>query len=136
MILIDAGPLVAAGDRDAKRHEECLQAIITARPPRYVPATVVAEVCHLLAREAGTEAEARFLDLLASGFLTPIEPTAGDYARAAQLVRQYADLPLGGVDASLVAMAERLGITEVITIDVRHFTVVRPSHVPAFRLSP
>ena len=46
------------------------------------------------------------------------------------------DLPLGTVDASVVAAAERLGITEVATVDHRHFSVVRPSHIDAFTLLP
>ncbi|MDI3421937.1 PIN domain-containing protein [Streptomyces luteolus] len=49
---------------------------------------------------------------------------------------KYADFPLGSVDASVVAVAERLGLTEVATLDHRHFSAVRPSHVPAFTLLP
>jgi len=127
--LIDAGPLVAAGDGSDYRRAECVRALAETRPPRYVPATIVAEVCHLLEDRAGSEAEACFLDMFASGYLRPVELTAADYLRTAELVRQYADLPLGGVDASLVALAERLGITELVTIDLRHFSIVRPRHV-------
>jgi len=54
----------------------------------------------------------------------------------AELVEQYADLPLGTVDASVVATAERFGRPEVATLDHRHFTVVRPKHVQAFTLLP
>lgn len=54
----------------------------------------------------------------------------------ADLVQQYADLRLGGTDASLVAIAERLGIERVATFDRRHFSVVRPSHVAALTLLP
>jgi predicted nucleic acid-binding protein len=49
---------------------------------------------------------------------------------------QYADLPLGVVDAAVVATAERLGVTEVATLDRRHFTVVRPRHTPTLTLLP
>jgi len=59
-----------------------------------------------------------------------------DLLRMAELVIQYADLPLGSVDASVIAVAERLGVTTVMTIDRRHFTVVRPRHVDAFNLLP
>lgn len=55
-------------------------------------------------------------------------------ARIAQLVDTYADLGLGGVDASLVAVAERLGVLQIATLDRRHFTVVRPSQTEAFEL--
>ncbi|GAA4546285.1 hypothetical protein [Pseudonocardia xishanensis] len=54
----------------------------------------------------------------------------------ADLVDTYADLPLGTSDASVVALAERLGVTEVATLDHRHFRVVRPRHVDAFTLLP
>lgn len=54
----------------------------------------------------------------------------------AELVERYADLPLGAVDASIVATAERLGEVNVATLDRRHFTVVRPAHVEAFTLLP
>lgn len=59
-----------------------------------------------------------------------------DWDRIAELVDTYADLHLGGVDASLVAVAERLVATDVATLDRRHFSVVRPRHVQAFNLLP
>ncbi len=62
--------------------------------------------------------------------------TAADYARMADLVVRYASLPLGTTDASVIAVAERLGLTEVATLDRRHFTVVRPKHVDALTLLP
>jgi predicted nucleic acid-binding protein len=57
-------------------------------------------------------------------------------ARVAELVWRYRDLPVGTVDASVVATAERLGATTLATLDRRHFTVVQPKHVPAFALLP
>lgn len=59
-----------------------------------------------------------------------------DWMRIAELVARYRDLPLGTIDASVVATAERLGITEIATVDRRHFSVVRPKHVDAFTLIP
>jgi len=53
-----------------------------------------------------------------------------------ELVTTYADLPLGMVDASSVAIAERLDVREIATIDRRHSSVVRPRHVDAFTLLP
>jgi predicted nucleic acid-binding protein len=62
--------------------------------------------------------------------------THGDWVRVRALVRQYADLPLGGTDASMVALAERLGADRIATLDRRHFGVVRPDHAPALSLLP
>ncbi len=53
-----------------------------------------------------------------------------------ELVEQYGDLPLGTADAAVIAIAERLDIAEIATLDRRHFTVVRPRRVPALTLLP
>ena len=63
-------------------------------------------------------------------------PTPQDWPRIAELVRRYRDVPLGGTDASVIALAERLDVDLLITLDHRHFAAVRPRHVPAFRLLP
>jgi predicted nucleic acid-binding protein len=54
----------------------------------------------------------------------------------AELVAQYRDLPLGSVDASVIAAAERRGISDLATLDRRHFSIVRPKHTESFRLWP
>lgn len=136
MILVDTGPLVAIGDRASKDHQACLDALRAARPPRLVPGPVIAEVCFMLEREVGTGAEALFLRSFSSGFLSPLDIEVADLERAAELVETYADLPLGGTDACIVALAERLEVAEVATIDRRHFSVVRPRHVEAFTIVP
>lgn len=81
-------------------------------------------------------APVRFLGDLASGAFTVEPVAAADWLRIAELVVRYCDLPLGTVDASVVAAAERLGVTDITTIDRGHFTVVRPSHVEALNIAP
>jgi predicted nucleic acid-binding protein len=66
--------------------------------------------------------------------LLPVEPA--DLLRIAELVARYGDLPLGTVDASIVAAAERLNIRTVATLDRRDFAAVRPAHVDCFELVP
>lgn len=78
----------------------------------------------------------RFLADLAAGEFIVQPVAAGDWLRIAELVARYHDLPLGTVDASVVAAAERLGIDEIATLDHRHFTVVRPAHTAAWTLLP
>lgn len=90
----------------------------------------------LLATRLGTEPEVRFLGDLAAGSFSVEPVTPADWLRIAELVARYRDLPLGSVDASVVAAAERLGISEIATLDRRHFGVVRPTHVAAFTLLP
>jgi len=99
-----------------------------------LPAPIVAEVGYLLAAKAGPRIEAAFLRAVAMGDFIPVELMPTDYDRMADLVEQYADLPLGTSDAAVVALAERLHVAEVATLDHRHFTVVRPRHVKALTL--
>lgn len=122
-------------DEDDNDHDASLRLLESHPGPLLVPQLVIAEVTYLIEKRLGWEAEVRFLGDLASGnFLT--EPVAGDWMRIAELVARYRDLPLGTVDASVVALAERLRIGAVATLDRRHFSVVRPKHVPAFELLP
>ncbi len=136
MIVVDTGPLVAIADSDDRDHTRCIAALGEARRPLVVPATVLTEVCYLLERELGTAAEAAFLQSFRDGTLTLANVGLDDLDRMAQLVTTYADLPLGAVDASVVAISERLGATEIATLDRRHFTIVRPRHADAFTLVP
>ena len=101
-----------------------------------VPAPVVAEAGYLLAREAGARVESLFLRSLADGDFVSVELARQDYDRMADLVVTYSSLPLGTTDAAVIAIAERLKLTEVATLDKRHFSVVRPSHADALRLLP
>lgn len=138
MIAVDTGPLLALMDTDDHHHVRCVEWFRTVRVPLLIPAPVLTEVCWLLDRNRGSKAEATFLRALADprGPLTLSPTTDEELLRIAELVERYADLPLGAVDASVVALAERLGIREVATIDHRHFNIVRPAHVEAFTLLP
>jgi predicted nucleic acid-binding protein len=66
----------------------------------------------------------------------PEQVTPADWLRIAELVAAYRDLPLGTVDASIVAASERLGTRTIATLDRRHFSLVRPAHLPGFDLVP
>jgi len=73
---------------------------------------------------------------MAAGELQVEMVTPADARRIAGLIETYAGLGLGGTDASLIALAERLGTTRIATLDRRHFAVVRPNHTAAFELIP
>jgi predicted nucleic acid-binding protein len=128
--------LYAYVDADDAHHASSLELLETHPGPLIIPTLVITEVAYLIGTRLGTEPEVRFLGDLAAGAFTVEPVTAGDWLRIAELVARYRDLPLGTVDASVVAAAERLGIPQVATVDHRHFTVVRPHHVDAFTLLP
>ncbi|MCA1727124.1 MAG: PIN domain-containing protein [Actinobacteria bacterium] len=135
-LIVDAGPLYAYVDRNDRSHHASLELLETDPGPLLVPQLVVTEVAYLIAERIGTEAEARFLGDLAAGNLIAEPVMPGDWIRIAELVVEYLDLPLGTVDASVIALAERLDVTRIATLDRRHFSVVRPSHTSAFELLP
>ena len=97
---------------------------------------VITEVAHLVGTRLGVDAEVRFLGDLAAGEFAIEAVVASDWLRIAELVARYQDLPLGTVDGSVVAAAERLRISKIATLDRRHFSIVRPAHIDAFDLVP
>ncbi|MGH3713552.1 MAG: type II toxin-antitoxin system VapC family toxin [Micromonosporaceae bacterium] len=136
MIVVDAGPLYAYMDRGDKHHVSCLNLIENYPGALIVPSLVISEAAYFLGKMRGPEAELRLATDLGSGafIVDPVPPA--DWRRIAQLVARYRDLPLGIVDASVIACAERRGVTTIATVDRRDFSVVRPRHVEAFELLP
>jgi predicted nucleic acid-binding protein len=136
VIVCDTGVLVAAVDADDRHHAACAAVFAEHGERLVVPASVVVEACWLLNRYVAPEREVELLQAIAARELIVDPLQARDYHRAADLLGTYADLRLGMVDATVVAVAERLGATELATVDRRDFSVVRPAHVDAFTLLP
>ena len=139
MILFDTGPIVAAAFTTEHHDRACsdlFAGLRLARRRLILPATVAAEAGYLLDQLGGPQHESWFLAGVAEGGFELVDLTYSDYARMGELVEQYADMHLGTTDASVIALAERLNITEIATLDRRHFTAVRPSHTAAFSLLP
>jgi predicted nucleic acid-binding protein len=132
--VVDSGPLYAVTDTDDDDHLRSLAALQRADLQLVIPILVVAEVSYIVGRRLGPEAEGRFLRGLER--LDVEAPTAEDWPRIAELVEQYQAFPLGGTDASVVVLAERLETEIVITLDRRHFGALKPRHCPAFHLLP
>lgn len=132
--VVDAGPLFAAADARDQDHRACVATLSRLNVRLVIPTLVVAEVSYLIGDRLGPEAEAVFLEDMARSEV--VAPDPEDWRRIAELVRQYADFPLGGTDASVVALAERLHTDLVITLDRRHFGAVQPRHCKSLRLLP
>ncbi|MBI2864495.1 MAG: PIN domain-containing protein [Chloroflexi bacterium] len=134
LAVVDTGPLYAAVDADDQDHTRCLQALEAPALRLFIPALVVAEATYLIGSRLGPKVEGAFLSSLATFDVEAPSPT--DWPRIAELVEKYADFPLGGTDASVIALAERLGTDVIITLDRRHFGAIRPAHSLAWRLLP
>lgn len=134
LAIVDTGALYAAADADDGAHDACVAALDNRAFDLVIPALVVAEATYLIAMRMGANAEATFLRSLESLEIATPEPE--DWRRISELVERYASVGLGGTDASIVALAERTRARTVITLDRRHFSVVRPRHCRSFRLLP
>jgi predicted nucleic acid-binding protein len=134
LAVVDTGPLYAALDLDDDDHEASVAALGRSAVRLVIPMLVVAEVSYLAATRLGAKAEATFIAGLSD--LDVDGPPPQEWTRIAELIRQYENFPLGATDASVVALAERLGTTHVITLDRRHFQAIRPSHCEALQLLP
>ena len=132
--VVDAGPLFAAADTRDRDHRACVAVLSRSDLRLVIPTLVVAEVSYLIGERLGPGVEAVFLHDMARSEVVAPEPE--DWHRIAELVRQYADFPLGGTDASVVALAERLRTDLVITLDRRHLGAVQPRHCKSLRLLP
>jgi len=132
--IVDTGPLYAAVDADDQDHRTSVAAMESPGIRLIIPALVVAEATYLIGRRLGAAVEATFLHTLQAFEIEA--PTPEEWPRMAELVRQYGDFPLGGTDASVVVLAERLNTDLIITLDRRHFGAVRPRHCPSFHLLP
>lgn len=136
MVLVDTGVIFGAVDRDDPRHSECAEVLEGHTGELLVPVPVIVESAWLIESRLGPTSEADFLRAVNAGELERVDLAGEDWARALELIKRYADLPLGLVDASVMAIAERLDIAQIATLDHRHFRAVRPSHVDAFELLP
>jgi predicted nucleic acid-binding protein len=135
-LVVDTGPLLAAGDPDDRDHERCQDLLDSTHEEIVVPAPVVVELEWMTTSRTQPGSFDVFLESVGRGEFRVEPSNAEDYARIRLLLRQYADLPLGLVDASVVAVCERLGERKVATLDHRHFGVIRPAHTRSLRLLP
>jgi predicted nucleic acid-binding protein len=134
LAIVDTGPLYAAADEDDDDHVRCLTTLERSDLELVVPALVVAEATYLVGSRLGHHAEVGFLRGLAT--IEVEGPLASDWAAIAALVDQYADFPLGGTDASVAALADRLDTDVIVTLDRRHFGVLRSAAGRPYTLLP
>ncbi|MCB0204458.1 MAG: PIN domain-containing protein [Caldilineae bacterium] len=135
-VLLDTGFVYAVLNRNEQYHVVSTEIAREARDTMLLPTPVIVEVAYLLLRDIGPIAVAEFLEGLASTDLVLIEPEDSDYQRAAAVLRQYNDAHIDLVDSLIVAIAERLNIRLILTLDQRHFRMFRPQHCTAFELLP
>ena len=136
MILLDTSGLLAAIDGAQTRHHEAMAALQAAEPPWLLSPFVLAELDYLLATRVGQGAERALLAEVGRGVYRLADVDADDVTAAERVIARYASLQIGIADASIVVLAHRYGIRDVLTLDERHFRTLRGPGGRPFRILP
>lgn len=132
--LIDTGALIALLDHDDKWHTACVEGFSRARLPLATSAAVLTELFHLLGD--GKRNQAAAWQLLRSGAIAvaPIDDT--DLPALQTLMERYTDRPMDFADATLVLLARKLSVADILTIDHDDFETYRIQGKRSFRILP
>lgn len=133
-VLLDTGPLVAVIDSTDQWHDEALRAWPDLLARCVTTEAVVTEASHLMTR--GRHQAWAPLDFVIAAQIPVLSLDTRAHERAARLMRQYHDLPMDYADASLVVLAESLGVSNVFTFDRRGFSTYQPAGATTFTVVP
>jgi predicted nucleic acid-binding protein len=134
-VLLDTGFILAVLDADDELHESCVAALLAESQP-LLPDVVLPELAYMILRELGYPVLTKFLNSILSGELILARMNSNDLARTVEILEKYADTQVDFVDCVIVAMAERLNIQRILTVDHRHFQLFRPKHCSYFEILP
>jgi predicted nucleic acid-binding protein len=135
VILLDTSGLLAALDASQRWHAEAVASLDAASPPRLLSPFVLAELDYLLLAKVGQSARLSLLAEVERGAYTLAPMSGADIGRASRVIERHAALRISLADASIVVLAERHGVSDVLTLDQRHFRVL-PAHGSPFRILP
>ena len=133
-LLLDTGPFVALLDRSERNHKRCAAFFREFRGRLLTTEPVLTEAVYLLGPSFPRQRPALDFILAGGAELVPMMPAL--LKRCAHLMSKYSDVPMDYADATLVAVAETLGIRDILTLDRRGFSVYRYSSRGAFRIFP
>ena len=136
MIIADTSGLLALFNQREPTHEQVRGVIAEADDLLVVSPYVVAEVDYLLATRLGIDAELTVLQELAGGAYELAQMNSDEVGEAARMIGRYRDQEIGITDASLAILARRYGTRTILTLDRRHFEVIRPLDGGRFKLIP
>lgn len=135
-LVLDTGPVLALLDADDPWHVRCAKLIEETHEPLVIVAPTLVELDYWIRKRLQPEVWRVLIDDIVSGAYRLERLEDEDLRRVVELEAGYSDLDLGFVDASVMAVCERLGETKVATIDERHFRAVKPRHCDHFELLP
>lgn len=133
---MDSGFLYSTLNKKEKFHRETIKILSSIYEDIVSPVPALTEIAYLVLRDLGAAALANFVEDLPEMNVVFETPLAEDYRRAAEILRKYDDANIDFVDACIVAIAERLNVRKILTVDRRHFGIFKPSHCAAFEILP
>jgi len=136
VIIADTSGLLTLFNRAEPQHTEVRKIVARLDEPMVVSPYVVAELDYLVATRVGVEAELEILAELSGGAYVLPDIGADDLARMVDVLGRYRDQEIGVADASNLLLAERYRTRSLLTLDHRHFDVLRPIQGGRFRLLP
>ncbi|MCI5208417.1 MAG: PIN domain-containing protein [Candidatus Electrothrix sp. ATG2] len=134
--LLDTSFLLAMTNAKDRNHHRVLNTAERIDDQLVLPVTVLPEVSYLIGSRLGHKAMRQFLHRIAVSDVALETVTITDLERVVEILEEYADSRLDFVDATIVALAERLNITRVLTLDRRDFSIIRPLHCSYFEILP
>ncbi|TDD19022.1 type II toxin-antitoxin system VapC family toxin [Nonomuraea diastatica] len=136
MLVLDTSGLLAAIGPEQPHHEEARQVLLSDPGPLLLSPYVLAEVDYMLLKLAGERRELQFLHDVSDGSYEMVSMTAADVRRTVHIVERYRGMSIGLTDASVALVAGRHATTRVLTLDQRHFRVMKPLWGDAFTVLP
>jgi hypothetical protein len=134
--LIDTSFLYALYNQSDSAHSVSLELAKASTATPLVPVVILPEVSFLFLRDVGYHGMLRFVKGFAKSETTLVNLTASDLARAGEIAQSYETVAFDFVDCCVMAIAERLKVTQVCTYDHRDFSIFRPSHCKYLELLP
>ncbi len=136
MLIADTSGLLAAYNAEDTHHAAVTRFLSNRREQLILSPYVVGELDYMVTVRAGRVAAREMLGDLLSGAFELAVAGSQELGRAIEVIDQYPDQAIGLADASLVVLAKRYGTTDILTLDFRHFDVLRPLQGGRFRLMP
>ncbi|MCB8942680.1 MAG: PIN domain-containing protein [Ardenticatenaceae bacterium] len=133
--LLDTGFILALLSTNDPHHAACKAVMANERSP-LLPTPVLPELAYMTIRNLGHSEYISFLRFALAGRPKLVFATSVDFARATDIMEKYTDSRIDFVDCVIAAMAERLNISRILTVDQRHFRLLRPLHIPSFDILP
>lgn len=135
-VIIDTGIIFALSDKKDSWHNRSVDFFTDFNGKLIIPSTVIPEACYLLNTFLGQSAEIKFINSLANREITIEHFSIVDLTRCIEVLTKYEDHNIGFVDATLIAISERLKATKILTTDRKHFSIIKPNHCKLFTLLP